>query len=59
MPMHPHAAVICFCLSVISRQSLGPQTLNRQMTISTLVFEALFALDAMGRQMENGNCACP
>lgn len=28
-------------LSVISRQSLGPQTLNRQMTISTLVFEAL------------------
>lgn len=53
MPMHPHAAVICFCLSVISRQSLGPQTLNRQMTISTLVFEALalriFALDVMGR----------
>lgn len=41
MPMHPHAAVICFCLSVISRQSLGPQPLNRQMTISTLVFEAL------------------
>ena len=28
-------------VSVISRQSLGPQTLNRQMTISTLVFEAL------------------